>query len=77
MSHTACQCQMCVSWDQQEDTCRELKSPCYGGAVSPFRLACSQYLSRHTVFAPKNTKRKKWHKVKTMDDLEQLGARLC
>lgn len=46
------------------------------GDISPFHIACSQYLSRHTVFAPKNLKRKKWFRAKTMDDLEIPGARL-
>lgn len=75
MSHTPYQCQCCVSW-KGEGTCTELKSPHYGGDISPFHLACPQFLSRYRVFSPKAMKRKKWFHVKTMDDLEIPGARL-
>lgn len=75
MSHAPCQCQSCVSWISQ-GTCTELKSPHYGEDISPFHLACLLYLSRFQVFAPKSMKRKKWHKVKTKEDMEMPGARL-
>lgn len=75
MSHITCQCQGCTAWNPQ-GTCTELKSPHYGSDVSPFHIACNQFLSRHTVFAPKNIKRKKWFRVKTMEDMEIPGARL-
>lgn len=75
MSHAPCQCQCCVSWSSQ-GICTEITSPCYGGDISPFHLACPKYISRFQVFAPKAMKRKKWHKVKTMEDLDMPGARL-
>lgn len=75
MSHRTYQCQSCIAW-KSSGTCSELKSPCYGGDISPFHPVCALYLSRYVVFAPKAMKRKKWHKVKTMEDMDIPGARL-
>jgi len=45
-----------------------------GGGISPFHLACNKYISAFQAFAP--VKKKKWHKVKTMEDMDIPGARL-
>ena len=46
----------------------------YQHDLSPFHVACAKYLSVSYVYG-KEPKRKKWHKVKTMDDAETPGAK--
>jgi|UniRef100_UPI003FEE71C8 hypothetical protein len=66
-------CGRCVFYNCISNGCREPSSIHYKGTVSPFALACHAFLSIAQVFKP--VKRKKWHKVKTMDDMETPGAR--
>lgn len=72
--HTPPTCARCVSYDHNECTCREQSSEMYQHNLSPFHVACPKYLSVSYVYG-KVPKRKKWHKVKTMDDIETPGAR--
>lgn len=67
-------CERCVFYNCISNECREPSSIHYiKGTVSPFALACHAFLPITQVFKP--VKRKKWHKVKTMDDMETPGAR--
>lgn len=68
-------CENCISYDQIKCSCREQSSPLFGGSISPMHLACGKYLSLLTVYAPKN-RIKKWHRVRTMDDMDDSRARL-
>ena len=66
-------CERCVFYNGISNECREQSSIHYKGIVIPFARACRAFLSIAQVFKP--VKRKKWHKVKTMDDIETPGAR--
>lgn len=68
-------CEYCLSYDRINCSCREQSSPLFGGSISPMHLACGKYLSLSTVYAPKN-RIKKWHRVRTMDDMDDSRARL-
>lgn len=72
--HTPPTCARCVSYDHGGCTCREQSSEMYQHDLSPFHVACPKYLFVSYVYG-KAPKRKKWHKVKTMDDIETPGAR--
>ena len=69
------QCENCISYDCIKCSCREEGSPMFGGNISPLHLACSRFISRSKVYAPKN-RIKKWYKVRTMDDMSDSRARL-
>ena len=69
------QCESCISYDYIKCSCREESSPLFGGNISPFHLACSLFLSKSAVYAPKN-RIKKWFKARTMDDMSDSRARL-
>ena len=66
-------CERCVYYDSISNECGEQSSIHYKGVVSPFARACHAFLPASYVFKP--VVRKKWHKVKTMDDMETPGAR--
>lgn len=66
-------CERCVYYTGISNECREPSSIHYKGTVSPFARVCHAFLSIAQVFKP--IARKKWHKVKIMDDMETLGAR--
>lgn len=72
-TYTPPTCERCVFYNCISNGCREPSSNHYKGTVSPFALACHAFLSITQVFKP--VKRKKWHKVKNMDDMETPGAR--
>lgn len=71
--HTPPTCERCACYDRISNECREQSSIHYKGIVSPFARACHAFLPVAYVFKP--VVRKKWHKVKTMDDMETPGAR--
>lgn len=68
-------CESCISYDYIKCSCREDRSPLFGGNISPLHLACSRFISLSKVYAPKN-RIKKWYKVRTMDDMSDSMARL-
>ena len=72
---TTPKCEKCISFDLAKCSCREQSSSLFGGSISPMHLACIKYISLSTVYAPKN-RIKKWHKVRTMDDMSDSRARL-
>lgn len=72
--YTSPTCEHCVSYDGNKNRCKERSSDYFGGDISPFHLACNKYISAFKVFAP--VKKKKWHKMKTMEDMDIPGARL-
>lgn len=66
-------CDRCAFYNGMSGRCRERSSIHYKDTMSPFARACHAFLSIAQVFKP--VKSKKWHKVKTMDDMETPGAR--
>ena len=72
---TSSLCENCISYDHVKYSCREESSLLFGGDISPLHLACSRFLSKSAVYAPKN-RIKKWFKVRTMDDMSDSRARL-
>ena len=71
--HTSPTCEHCVSYDGNKNYCKEKGSDYFGGGISPFHLACNKYISTFQAFAP--IKKKKWFKVKTMEDMDKAGAK--
>ena len=69
------QCESCISFDHIKCGCREESSSLFGGNISPLQLACDKFISVSKVHAPKN-RVKKWFKVRTMDDMSDIRARL-
>ena len=55
---TPLQCENCISFDPAKCSCREQSSSLFCGSISPMHLACSRFLSKSAVYAPKNRVKK-------------------
>lgn len=75
MSHTPPVCNNCISYCHNKYSCREESSEFFGGSISPYHLACHEYIGYAAVYSNKN-RPKKWFRVKTMDDMSDSRARL-
>lgn len=67
-----CVCLGCMSFRVSE--CTDERAPGYGGFCYPYNRACERYTSRSRFGG--GGKRKAWHKVRTLDDMFEPGARL-